>query len=163
MCMDDILSCEGCTASPDEASVRLFNRHILGLHEVGFHILKRLTIPIGSPLQSPIGHAATALEQVGPPGQHTIKRHRRPSITVGHVRAHHGPCRVLPAAPRQPYTSLRWPLPIMEFSQRPRAGATLTMVRIISCLCYILLPIKTGGPGTEHTVADTKGGRPLCS
>jgi hypothetical protein len=40
MCMDYILSCEGCTASPDEASVRLFNRHTLGLYELGFHILQ---------------------------------------------------------------------------------------------------------------------------
>jgi hypothetical protein len=96
--MDDILSCEGCTASPDEASVRLFNRHRLDLHAFGFYILKRFIIPIDSPLQSPIRHAATALEQVGPRGQHTIKRHRRPSITLRNARVHHGPCRVLPAA-----------------------------------------------------------------
>jgi hypothetical protein len=114
--MDYILSCEGRTASPNEASVRLFNRHILGLHELGFYILKRLIIPIDSPLQSPIGHTATALEHVGPPGQHIITRQRRPSITVRNAPVHHGPCRVLPAAPRQPYTSLRRPLPIMEFS-----------------------------------------------
>jgi len=68
MHMDYIFSCEGCTASPDEASVRLFNRHILGLHELGFHILKRLIIPIDSPLQSPIGDAPRALEQVDPLG-----------------------------------------------------------------------------------------------
>jgi hypothetical protein len=31
------------------------------------------------------------------------------------------------------------------------------------CLLYILLPIKTGGTGTEYTVADMKGGRSFCS
>lgn len=135
--MDGIRSCEGCTASPDEASVRRFNRHILGLHELGFHILKRLIIPIDSPLQSPIGDAATALEQVDPLGQHVITRHRRPSITVGHAYTPHGLRCVLPGAPRLPYTSLRRLLPLMEFSQRPPAGATLAMVRIISCLSYL--------------------------
>jgi hypothetical protein len=141
MCMDYIRSCEGCNASPDGASVRLFNRQILGLHAFGLHIIKRLIIPINSPLQSPIGHAATALEQVDPPGQHTIKRHRRPSITVRNTRAHHGPRRVLAAASRQPYTSLRRPLPIMEFSQRPHDGALLAIVRTISS--YIIYVLHT--------------------
>ena len=34
------------------------------------------------------------------------------------------------------------------------------LVYIPACEAFILLPIKTGGSGTEYTVADRKGGQP---
>jgi hypothetical protein len=66
--MDDIRSCEGCTATLDEAIFRLFNWRMLDLHTFGFHILKRLIVPIDILHQSRLRHALTAMEEVDPMG-----------------------------------------------------------------------------------------------
>jgi len=60
--MDYIRSCEGCIATSDKASVRLFGCRMLDLHAFGFHILKRLIVPIDILLQSRLRHAPMVME-----------------------------------------------------------------------------------------------------